>query len=142
MLKRIAVVVVALFAGIQFILPERTNPPVREEKALPMHPVFRRACADCHSNETRWPWYSYVAPASWLVAGHVNHARRHLNVSEWTGLEARRAAHKLDELCEQVREGSMPLPSYLLLHRDAKLSGEDRDSLCAWASRERAAIVE
>jgi len=131
-LKVSAVIVAALALGIQFIGPSPTNPavdPVRELKTIE---AFDRACSDCHSSRTRWPWYSHVAPVSWLVVGHVDHARRHMNVSEWAGIPPREADHKLATMCKFSRNGEMPLGSYLLMHREAKLSEADVDSICQW----------
>ena len=134
--------------GIQVMRPERENPEGRYEDSLqalsPMSPeaaaVFDRSCRDCHSNQTRWPWYSQVAPVSWWVAGHVEDARRHLNVSEWSRYDRRKAAHKLDEMCDETREGKMPWPSYLWIHRGARLTGGDVEALCAWSASARAAM--
>jgi hypothetical protein len=146
--RLLALVLGVAFVGVQFMRPERENPEVRFEDSLqalsPMSPeaaaVFDRSCRDCHSNETRWPWYSEVAPVSWFVAGHVDHARRHLNVSEWSRYDRTRAAHKIEEMCEEAREGRMPLPSYLWIHHGARTSSADVEALCAWSAAARAAM--
>lgn len=83
-----------------------------------------RACFDCHSNETQWPWYSNIAPISWLVAHHVDEGRDALNFSEW-----QRVYEEADEAAETVREGEMPLASYLVLHPHAQLSREEQRAL-------------
>ena len=121
---------------MQFVPVERTNPPVEEEVSAPanVRAMLRRACYDCHSNETRWPWYSHVAPVSWLVAHDVHEARKHLNFSTWNQYNAKRQARKLNEVWEEVDEGEMPLWYYLAIHRDAKLSAEDRALLRTWAT--------
>lgn len=127
----LAAILVGLFVVIQ-LLPvgaPRDNPPVVAEPAWDSprtRELFFRACADCHSNETRWPWYSRVAPVSWLVAHDVQEARRHLNVSEWhlPQLDA-------DEAAEEVREGEMPLPLYLPLHPEARLDEAAKAELIA-----------
>jgi hypothetical protein len=95
--------------------------------------ILDRSCRDCHSNNTRWPWYSHVAPASWLLIDHVNHGRSHLNVSEWGRYDRPRRAELLKNSCELARKGAMPMPSYLLMHRAARLSPADVETLCAWA---------
>ena len=108
----------------------RTNPPVRSEPAWDSprtERLFGRACADCHSNETKWPWYSYVAPVSWLVISDVEEAREHFNVSEW----GRDDENEGDEAAEMVREGEMPLDIYLLAHSEARLSDQERTDLIA-----------
>jgi len=116
----------AVFALIQAVPYGRhhVNPPVVKEPAWnsPATRAFAvRACFDCHSNECRWPWYSHIAPASWFVQSHVEEAREELNFSEFqkTQKHARKAA-------EEVEEGEMPLTSYVLIHRDAKLTDAER----------------
>lgn len=103
------------------------NPPVVVEPAWD-HPATRalaeRACFDCHSNQTRWPWYSFVAPTSWLVQSHVDEGREALNFSEWG-----RGEGETDDLAESVLEGEMPPASYLLAHPGARLSTTERDQL-------------
>ena len=92
--------------------------------------MIQRSCQDCHSYRTVWPWYSQVAPASWLLVKDVNEARRHLNFSEWATYPPRRAAHKLEEVCEMVFESKeMPLWFYVPLHPSGKLSDADRRTL-------------
>ncbi len=88
--------------------------------------IFFRVCKDCHSNETEWPWYSFVAPASWLVQWDVEEARSHFNVSEWG-----REKNEGDEAAKLVREGEMPLWFYLPLHPDARLSDAEREAFIA-----------
>lgn len=128
-------IVLALIV-MQFVPVERSNPPVEEEVPAPanVRAMLRRACYDCHSNETRWPWYSHVAPVSWLVAHDVHEARKHLNFSTWNQYNPKRQARKLNEVWEEVDEGEMPLWYYLTVHRDAVLSVEDRALLRAWTT--------
>lgn len=95
--------------------------------------IVDRACADCHTNDTRWPWYGYVAPASWFLAKHVEEGRQHLNLSTWSDQSARRQASKLREMVDEVESGEMPLPSYLRGHPEARLTDEERATLIAWA---------
>lgn len=126
-------------AAIQFVGPSRTNPPSDPERSLTRHvpipadvdAILSRACRNCHSNDTSWPWYAYVAPVSWNVIGHVNHGREHFNMSDWPE-SPEEGMDILDEVCRQVTERKMPLPSYTWVHRDAVLSDADRRRLCAW----------
>ena len=120
----------------QFVPVERSNPPVEAEVPAPanVRAVLHRACYDCHSNETRWPWYSHVAPVSWLVAHDVHEARKHLNFSTWNQYNPKRQTRKLNEVWEEVDEGEMPLSYYLAVHRDAALSDADRALLREWAT--------
>jgi hypothetical protein len=132
----IAVIVLAVaFVAIQFVPVDRTNPPVTSPLVAPepVKSILQRACNDCHSNETRWPWYAYVAPVSWLVADDVKDGRRHLNLSAWGEMSDAKRLSKADNMAEEVEAGRMPLPKYVLIHRDAKLSHEDVVALRKWA---------
>src|SRR5215467_5352793 len=92
--------------------------------------VLDRACGDCHSEGTRWPWYSRVAPVSWMMARHVDQGKEKLNFTGWSN--GRHTANELEEICDAVSDGSMPLPSYRLIHRNARLSNEDVSLICKW----------
>ncbi len=137
---RIVVALVVVFVAAQAIPVARTNPPVDPSKTLAaslrvppdVSATFQRSCQDCHSNQTTWPWYSQVAPFSWLLARHVTEGRRELNMSEWAQYQVRRKDRKLKEICEQVQKGSMPMTSYLLIHRDAAVSPQEKTSICQW----------
>jgi hypothetical protein len=138
------------FILIQFVTPERTNPAFDQSLAIaaqaeftpPISTMIKASCFDCHSNETRWPWYSYIAPVSWLVADDVTTARRNLNFSEWGKYPKSKRVLKLGQIYEQVSRGEMPLKKYLLMHADAKLSAADRDSILGWTERERDRITD
>lgn len=148
-LKWLAVALVMLFAAAQAYRPARTNPRVEEAKTLRANArltpevaaVLERSCNDCHSSETRWPWYSNVSPVSWFLKTHVDEGRRELNFSEWGGYTPRRRERKLHEICQQVESGQMPLRSYLPLHPSARLSDEDRRLLCDWAREEEKRVA-
>lgn len=143
-LKWLAVALFTVFAGAQLVRPARENPSAPEGQAFTAHldvpaevmSVLDRACMDCHSNRTDWPWYSNVAPASWFVADHVEHGRRELNFSAWAGYDREHAEHLLADVCQEVKAGKMPLGSYVLLHPEAKLSPSDVRTLCDWSTRE------
>lgn len=134
---------VCLFAIAQIIRPAKTNPAVGPamvlEAHVPVDPqvagIFDRSCNDCHSNKTRWPWYSHVAPVSWFVIDHVNHGRSHLNFSEWSRYDKNEQRELLDETCRMVKKGEMPLSSYTPMHSDSKLTPADITAICEWASR-------
>src|SRR5688572_27483192 len=148
-LKWLAVAAVCALVGLQFVRPVRTNPPLDPSQTIharlqvtpQVAAILDRSCQDCHSNTTRWPWYSNVAPISWLVIDDVNNGRSHLNFSEWGKLDNRQASKKLEEICEEVEDGAMPLQSYTWIHRSAKLSPEDVKTLCEWTAAEHARIA-
>lgn len=129
------IVLAAVFLAIQLVPVERTNPPVTSPLVAPepVRSILARACNDCHSNETRWPWYAYVAPMSWLVTKDVVAGRKHLNLSEWGGFSADKRSSKADSMAEEVEKGEMPLSNYVLIHHDAKLSPADAVALRDWA---------
>ena len=148
-LKWSGVTLAVIVMGVQLVRPEKINPPVDTARTLQAHAqvppevyaILKRACYDCHSNETRWPWYSNVAPVSWFVIDHVNHGRKHLNFSDWAQSgrhsEKQDLQAQLDEIIEEVKSRNMPLSSYLPLHPEAKLSDEDVKVICEWAKTER-----
>ena len=119
-LKFTGIGLVIILILIQFIPVSRDNPVVTQEvqwDSAGTRALTQSACYDCHSNETVWPWYSYVAPASWLITHHVEDGRRHLNFSEWDQPnEGER------EIARSITSGNMPLWDYLLLHPEAKLA--------------------
>lgn len=94
---------------------------------------LRTSCYDCHSNETVYPWYSYVAPVSWLVKRDTNEGREHLNFSDWQTFDKADMAEAYYEIADEVGEGEMPMKIYPIMHPEAKLSKEDRQAMVAWA---------
>lgn len=97
-----------------------------------VHSLLKTSCYDCHSNNTKYPWYSKVAPVSWYLENHVRGGKKHLNFSEWKYLEDGEKAHKIEECIEMIEEKEMPLKSYLLIHDEAKLSETQRQTLIAF----------
>ena len=133
-LKIVLLVIGVLCIGIQFVPVERTNPPITGEiKAPPevMH-ILRKACYDCHSNETVWPWYSYIAPMSWTVESDVKAGRSDLNFSEWSDYSPIKQDFKQAHSGELVAAGEMPLWFYVPLHPEADLTQEEIDLIVAW----------
>lgn len=146
---------VGLLLAAQFIRPARTNPPVEEglppgegltlaantESSPQVAAILERSCGDCHSYSTHWPWYSNVAPVSWFVIDHVNHGRKHLNLSTWSKPSPHRLSKSSDEMleriCKMAASGEMPPSSYVLLHHEAKLSPQDVKAICEWTRSER-----
>jgi len=140
-----ALAVFAILIVLQFFQPETTNPPqdpTASIEAVAQPPkevlaVIDRACRDCHTNRTEWPWYSKVAPASFLLARDVNKGRAHLNFSEWRGLPSEITALKMADACAEVTRGDMPLWYYLPAHPAAKLSPGDLKAICSWPAHAR-----
>ena len=128
-----------LFVAIQFIPVERSNPPVTGLVDAPedVLTTLRRSCWDCHSNETDWPWYAYVAPASLRVTQHVWMGREHVNFTEWDSYDAEELDEAYEEIAKEIEKGGMPLSDYLLVHRNAKLTKSDRERLVSWAESAR-----
>jgi hypothetical protein len=117
-----------------------TNPPVTAEPTWDRpetRDLARRACFDCHSNETSWPWYANIAPASWLAQRHVTEGRRALNFSEWD-----RPQREAREAAESVREGEMPTRDYLLIHPEARLDPAERLTLIRGLSASLGSLAE
>jgi len=133
----VAAIPVLLFIGLQLIPPEQVfsdykypgNPPVDPQftwDSPQTEQLARSACYDCHSNETRYPWYSHIAPVSWLIYGDINVARDNLNFSTWTKQEI-----DLNDIIDQIQQGAMPLPIYLPLHPAAQLTDDQKAQLIA-----------
>lgn len=143
-IKWTVIILFVAFAGIQFIRPQYSNPPVNEQEALEattqvpenVRQIFARSCNDCHTNKTDYPWYSNVAPLSWQIVEHVDHGRSHLNFSVWNTYELRKKRKKLDEVCEQVTDSEMPIGQYLWLHGNAVLTRDDVKAICDWTQQE------
>ena len=135
-LRTVLLILVVAMIVIQFVPVERTNPPVTGTIAAApdVQAILQRSCYDCHSHETVWPWYSYVAPVSWLVADDVREAREHVNFSTWQSYDAQEQADLKREAWEEVEEGEMPLSYYLSMHPQAKLSEQDRTLIRKWAN--------
>ena len=147
-LVRLAGIGLLVFLAIQVFRPARTNPMIDPAQAIDRHvamppkvdAIVHRACYDCHSNQTRWPWYSGVAPMSWLVISHVSDGRQVLNFEDWNAHHRQHHEPPLDDICHQVQSGNMPIWNYLLLHSDARLSPDDVSTLCAWANQASAGV--
>jgi hypothetical protein len=129
-------ILVAVLAVAQAIRPAKTNPPARLDASLDpaIKPLLQRACYSCHSNETVWPWYSSVAPISWLIASDVSEGRQNLNFSEWGTYPADIQGHKMIKIGEEVEEKAMPPWYYSFMHGDSRLSEEERAVIKNWAS--------
>ena len=143
--KRVGLSLASLLLVAQLIPVDRRNPPpqpsntIYDTQKIPpsVTVVLERSCKNCHSSETSWPWYSYVAPVSWVVARDVHRARKAMNFSEWGSYSVKRKENKLEEICDQVTNGDMPDGMYLLLHGDAVVTQQERQDVCQWTEDAR-----
>lgn len=147
-LKYTVIVLAVLFLAAQFVRPDLTNPPVNPDERIEasvevpedVAVVLKRSCNDCHTNETVHQWYSNITPVNWWLKSHFEHGREHLNFSTWAKYTPQQKEKRLEEVCEVVESGEMPLPSYLWGHGDAVLTDEDSRLLCEWARRSKSII--
>lgn len=140
-LKKIGLLLLIAFVIAQFFSPDRnegdlasieafiteTNPP--ENVKI----ILKETCFDCHSDVTRYPWYSNITPVNYWMEDHVRHGKGHFNVSKWEGNSIKRKDHKFEELIEMVEAKEMPLNSYTWMHSDAKLSDDEIKAVVDWA---------
>jgi hypothetical protein len=146
-LAGLAGLVLAVVVRAQFRQPDvRPDPALglsaRTTVPEPVMSTLRRACFDCHSNETRWPWYSRLPVASWLIERDVTTGRGQLNFSRWAEYSKSVRVDLLDKLCERVTAGQMPLRPYLMLHGEARLSTADVAMLCEWSGSEATRLLQ
>ena len=147
-LKIGVIVVVAAFVVLQFFRIDKANPPIVPaetlEAAVSVPPdialVLGRSCADCHSNTTIYPWYANVQPFAWFLKGHIDDGKRRLNFSIFNTYDKSKKLKKLEEMCDQVKDGEMPLPSYLWIHRDAVMNEGEIKAICTWSEQEIAKL--
>ena len=139
-LKYTLLTLLGIFIIMQFFTIDKSHPEIVKSDDLiaiakppkDLEKLLRNACYDCHSYETEYPWYSYVAPVSWFLEHHIEEGREHLNFSIWGTYELKRKNHKLHECEEETEEKKMPLDSYTWTHGDADLSEADREKLAEW----------
>jgi len=133
--KKILLGLGVVFVGIQLVPVSRSNPGITADAPVPaqVKKVLRRACQDCHSHETSWPWYAYVAPVSWLIEHDVEEGREHLNLSTWDAYAPGRRAKLFKEIRAEVDEGAMPPWYYVAMHPSARLSEGDLALLRGWS---------
>ena len=146
MLKKTLIFTIILLIAIQFISVDKTNPPVDEKISLKASPeimtILKKGCYDCHSNETKWPYYSNIAPVSFFVASHVKKGRNAMNFSKWDEIDSKIKKERLKRAVVTVNNGRMALPSYLSAHEEAKLSKGEKEIITAWFKKELASITD
>lgn len=140
LMKYVILTLIAAFIIIQFFRIDKSVPETNDSDdfiAMTDPPeevknILLKACYDCHSYKTTYPWYAEVAPSSWWLANHIEEGREHLNYSLWGKNDLKRKKHKIEEMIEEVEEGEMPLKSYTLAHWDASLSDDEKEMLVKW----------
>ncbi len=134
-MKNTLIIILVIFIAMQFIRVDYTNPQSEAHLEIQapqeIKAILKKSCFDCHSNETKFPWYSNVAPVSWMVSKHVNNARSLINFSTWESYSQEEKEKKLKEIFRAVY-AAMPLPSYLLMHDEAQLTKEERTFIREW----------
>lgn len=140
-LKKILLVLLIVFIAIQFIQPARNTSgqvlPTDISKTVSVREnvqqILRTSCYDCHSNNTNYPWYNYMQPTAWILANHIKHGKKDLNFSEFGSYSIRKQQSKLKAIADQIKDGEMPLSSYTLIHRNARLTTEQKKLIIDWA---------
>lgn len=137
MTKKILIAVAAILVLIQAIRLEKNEGDVNGPDALVVNgevqALLEKSCYDCHSNKTNYPWYSHIQPVGWWLQYHVNDGKKHLNFSAFQTYDAKKKAHKMEELAEMIEKHEMPLNSYLWIHSEATLTPEQQQLLIDWA---------
>lgn len=135
-LSWVLMTVLSIFLLMQLIPIDRENPPITLDMPAPkpVKDILKRSCYDCHSNETEWPWYSYLAPVKFMIRHHVNEGRSKVNFSTWDQPQGEEKAEVPEEIIEVIEKGEMPTWDYILMHPEAKLSAKDVAVLKEWAA--------
>ena len=137
-MKTLTLIILLILIGIQFVpMDVPADVPTKAEDAIEapeeIQAILKRSCFDCHSNHTVYPWYSNVAPVSWFVKGHVEKAREKMNFSTWASYEDEKKLKFLEKIPKAI-QSKMPMPNYLIMHQDAKLSDADKEAIKAWTT--------
>jgi hypothetical protein len=141
MLRKIAIVLLIGLVAIQFFHPRKNKSTEAQPNYIgntfpvpaDVKAILGKACNDCHSNNTRYPWYTNIQPVHWFMDNHIRDGKKEMNLDEYTNKPLRFQYHKMDDLIEQVKENKMPISSYLWIHKDAKLTQEEKNKLLNWA---------
>ena len=148
MLRKILLLLLVALVVIQFIHPKRNKAEGPQPNYIgnlytvpdDVKGILKKACNDCHSNNTRYPWYTYTQPTDWWINNHVVEGKKELNFDEFTNRPARYQYKKMEEVIDMVKEAKMPLKSYLWIHKDAKLTQEEKTALTSWAQSVRTSL--
>lgn len=148
--KKILLALLIVFIAIQFIQPAHNisgqvlPTDITKTVKVPENVlnIFKNACYDCHSNNTRYPWYVYIQPMGWMMARHIKNGKDNLNFSDFGSYSQRKQANKLRAIETSIKEGSMPLSSYTIMHTDARLSAENKKLITDWASNAKDSLTK
>ena len=147
MIKKIALGIIGLLIVIQFIPQEKNLSDdqlfdISKKYEIPadVQDILKNACNDCHTNKSTYPWYSHIQPVGFWLNHHINDGKRHLNFDEFLTYDAKKKDHKMEELIESQTEGWMPMESYTLIHKEAKLTSEEKNAIIAYAKSVRAMV--
>lgn len=145
--KKVLIVLLVVFVVAQAFRPEKNNSndtskDISNSYVVPenVKTILAKACNDCHSNNTRYPWYAEVQPVAWWINDHVKDGKKHLNFNEFDSYRIAKQYKKLEECIEEVKEGEMPLTSFTIIHKDAKLSEDEKQALFTWCEIVRDSI--
>ncbi len=144
-MKKIFLIIVAIVVVIQFIRIDKTNPEAKPENDFvtisnpptEIGTIIKNACYDCHSHQTKYPWYADLAPVSWLLKNHIDDGRRHLNFSTWNEYDIEKKVRKFDECIEMIKAGEMPMQGYVMMHNEAELTEDQKNYLANWFSAQK-----
>lgn len=148
MAKKIVITLIFVLGVLQLIRPTKNigkgdlSRSIEVKNPMPANvkASFQKACYDCHSNNTNYPWYAEIQPVGWYLTNHVRDGKRHLNFDEFMTYDAKKADHKMEELIESQTEGWMPMESYTLIHKEAVLTVDEKNAIIAYAKTVRTSI--
>ena len=148
-IKKVLVGLLVIIVAIQFIQPAHNTAAtvlptdITNTLRVPGNilAIFKNSCYDCHSNNTRYPWYVNTQPLGWIMAGHIKNGKENLNFSDFGSYSKRKQANKLRAIGTSITEGSMPLSSYLLMHSNAKINKQNKDAVIEWISKTKDSLL-
>ncbi len=147
--KIFVLLAIVAFVVIQFFQPEKNIGEVTQnhifmQEQLPenVQVTIQNACLDCHSNNTRYPFYDRIAPASWMVSKHIIKGKKELNFSEWGQMDAYDKIKALEDIRQELEQNTMPLKAYVFMHREAKLSEEQKTAMLSWIDKKGEELVK
>lgn len=142
MIRKILLILLAVLVVIQFIHPKKNKAEGPQPHSIgntfnmpgDVKTIMDKACNDCHSNNTKYPWYAHIQPVHWWLNNHINEGKQHINYDEYTNHALRYQYHKMEETIDMIKKGEMPLNSYTWIHKDAKLSEAEKTKIINWAN--------